>query len=103
MKIYKMPGDIEQTLISSLKKKGYKLTPQRREIIRNLSRDKSHPGTMEILRKTRKIVQRISRSTVYYTLGIMKKGLIRELEYYDMDKRYEIRVSDHINLVSSKC
>jgi Fe2+ or Zn2+ uptake regulation protein len=104
MKKYKKPHDIEQTLISSLQDKGYKLTPQRREIIRLLSRNKSHPGAMEILRKVRKIVPRISMSTVYYTLDMMKKeGLIRELEYYDTDNRYEINVSDHINLVCTRC
>jgi Fur family peroxide stress response transcriptional regulator len=104
MNKYRKPRDIEQTLISSLQDKGYKLTPQRREIIRLLSRSKSHPGAMEILRKVRKGVPRISMSTVYYTLDMLKnEGLIRELEYYDMDNRYEINVSDHINLVCTRC
>jgi Fe2+ or Zn2+ uptake regulation protein len=104
MKKQKKPRDIEQTLISRLRKKGYKLTPQRREIIRLLARDKSHPGAMDILRKVRKTVPRISMSTVYCTLDIMKKeGMIRELEYYDRDNRYDINVSDHINLVCKKC
>ncbi len=104
MKKHKKPRDIEQTLISRVKEKGFRLTLQRREIIRLLSRSKSHPGAMEILRKVRKIVPRISMSTVYYTLDMMKKeGLIRELEYCDMDNRYEINVSDHINLVCTKC
>jgi Fur family peroxide stress response transcriptional regulator len=104
MKKYEKPCDVEQTLISSLQDKGYRLTSQRREIIRFLSRDNSHPGAMEILRKVRKIVPRISMSTVYYTLDMMKKeGLIRELEYYETDNRYEINVSDHINLVCTKC
>jgi Fur family peroxide stress response transcriptional regulator len=104
MKKYKKPRDIEQTLISSLRDKGYKLTPQRREIIRLLSRSKSHPGAMEILWKVRKLVPRISMSTVYYTLDMMKKeGLIRELEYYDMENRYESNIADHINLVCTTC
>jgi Fur family peroxide stress response transcriptional regulator len=104
MKKHKKPRDIEQTLISRVKEKGFRLTHQRREIIRLLSRSKSHPGAMEILRKVRKIVPRISMSTVYYTLDMMKKeGLIRELEYCDMDNRYEINVSDHINLVCTRC
>jgi len=104
MNKYRKPCDIEQTLISSLQHRGYKLTPQRREIIRLLSHSKSHPGAMEILRKVRKVVPRISMSTVYYTLDMLKKeGLIRELEYYDMDNRYEINVSDHINLVCTRC
>ena len=104
MKTDKRPRDIEQTLISSLQDKGYKLTPQRREIIRLLSRDMSHPGAMDILRKVRKTVPSISMSTVYYTLDMMKKeDLIRELEYYETDNRYEINVSDHINLVCTRC
>jgi len=104
MKRNEKPSDIEQTLISSLQDKGYRLTPQRREIIRFLSRDESHPGAMEILRKVRRIVPRISVSTVYYTLDVMKReGLIRALEYYDADNRYEINVSDHINLVCTRC
>ena len=101
---YIKPRDIEHTLISSLRDKGYKLTPQRQQIIRLLSRSMSHPGAMEILRKVRKTVPQISMSTVYYTLDMMKKeGLIRELEFYDMENRYEINVSDHINLVCKRC
>jgi Fur family peroxide stress response transcriptional regulator len=104
MKKHKRPRDIEQTLISRVKEEGFRLTHQRREIIRLLSRSKSHPGAMEILRKVRKTVPRISMSTVYYTLDMMKReGLIRELEYCDMDNRYEINVSDHINLVCTRC
>ena len=80
MKTRKNPRDLERTLISRLKDKGYKLTPQRREIVRLLSSSRSHPAAMEILRKVRKIVPKISMSTVYYTLDMMKKeGLIREL------------------------
>jgi len=98
------PRDTEQALISSLRDKGYKVTPQRREIIRLLARDTSHPGAMDILRKVRKIVPRISMSTVYYTLEMLKKeGLIRKLEYYDRDNRYDINVLDHINLVCTRC
>ena len=104
MKKNKKPSDIERSLTSALRNKGYKLTPQRLQIIRFLSRSKSHPGAIEILRKVRKIVPGISMSTVYYTLDMLKKeGLIRELEYYDMDNRYEMNVSDHINLVCTRC
>jgi Fe2+ or Zn2+ uptake regulation protein len=104
MKKQKKPREIEQMLISRLRDKGYKLTPQRRSIIRLLAGNMSHPGAMDILLKVRKIVPRISMSTVYYTLDMMKKeGLIKELEYYDRDNRYDINVSDHINLVCTKC
>lgn len=104
MKSQGTPREIEQKLISSLREKGYKLTPQRLEIIKLLARDMSHPGAGNILKRVRKAVPRISMSTVYYTLDMMKKeGLIRELEYYDADNRYDINISDHINLVCTQC
>ena len=104
MKKHKKPQDIEQTLIASLRDKGYKLTPQRREIIRILARDTSHPGAMDVLREVRKMLPRISMSTVYYTLDMLKKeGLIQELEFYGTDNRYDSNVSDHINLVCTTC
>jgi Fur family peroxide stress response transcriptional regulator len=104
MKKYPGAQEIERKMISDLREKGYKITSQRLEIIRALARDPSHPAASDILRKVRKIVPGISISTVYYTLDMMKKeGLIRELEYYDMDNRYETNVADHINLVCTRC
>ncbi len=98
------PQDIEQRLIVSLRKKGYKVTAPRREIISVLSRNLSHPGAMDILHKVRKKAPQVSLSTVYYTLDILKKeGLIQELEFYDGDNRYDVNVTNHINLICRKC
>jgi Fur family peroxide stress response transcriptional regulator len=96
--------EIERRLIASLREKGYKLTAPRREIIAILSRDLTHPGAMDILQKVRKKTPQISLSTVYYTLDILKKeGLIKELEFYDRDNRYDVNVEHHINLICRKC
>ena len=104
MKRHPAPQEIEQKLVTSLREKGYKLTPQRLEIIKLLSQDKSHPGAVDILEKVRQKAPKISMSTVYYTLDMLKKeGLIRELEFYEKDNRYDITVSDHINLICRKC
>lgn len=96
--------EIELKLITSLREKGYRLTPQRLEIIKLLSHDRSHPGAMDILQRVRQVAPQISMSTVYYTLDMLKKeGLIQELEFYDRDNRYDVNVSSHINLVCRKC
>jgi Fur family transcriptional regulator, peroxide stress response regulator len=102
----RQPGseEIEQKLVESLREKGYKVTRQRLEIIKLLSCDRSHPGALDIFEKVRQRNPKISMSTVYYTLDMLKKeGLIRELEFYDRSNRYDITVSDHINLVCKKC
>jgi len=96
--------EIKRKLLTSLKEKGYKLTSQRLEIINLLSKETTHPGAMDILKRVRKKAPQISMSTVYYTLDILKKeGLIRELEFYDKDNRYDINISNHLNLICTKC
>jgi Fur family transcriptional regulator, peroxide stress response regulator len=104
MKRYPEPQEIERKLITSLREKGYKMTPQRLQIIRLLSQDRSHPGAMDILQRARKKAPNISMSTIYYTLDMLKKeGLIGELEFYDRDNRYDVNLSNHINLVCRSC
>lgn len=94
----------ETRLLKQLKEKGYKLTAQRLEIIHLLAGDTSHPSAPDVLKRARKRVPKISMSTVYYTLDMLKReGLIQELEFYDRDNRYDINVSNHINLVCKKC
>jgi Fe2+ or Zn2+ uptake regulation protein len=104
MNLSATPEEIEHRLIKRLREKGYKLTSQRLAIISLLARDKTHPGAGDIFRKVRKRVPQISISTVYYTLDMLKKeGLLRELEFYDRDNRYDITVTDHVNLICKKC
>jgi len=98
------PREIETVLQKRLREKGYKLTSQRLAIISLLSKDMTHPGAADILKKIRKSLPQVSMSTVYYTLDILKKeGLIQELEFYDQDNRYDINISNHINLICKKC
>jgi Fur family peroxide stress response transcriptional regulator len=96
--------EIEALIKKGLREKGYKITPQRLAIISLLSKDMTHPGAADILKKIRKSLPQVSMSTVYYTLDILKKeGLIQELEFYDQDNRYDINISNHINLICKKC
>jgi Fe2+ or Zn2+ uptake regulation protein len=104
MKVISTTQDSEVLLRKALREKGYKLTSQRIAIIRLLSKDMTHPGAADILKKIRKTLPQVSMSTVYYTLDILKKeGLIHELEFYDRDNRYDVNVANHINLICKKC
>jgi len=95
---------VKKKLINGLKEKGYRLTFPRLAIIDLLSKEMTHPGALEILEKVRDKAPQISMSTVYYTLDILKKeGLIRELEFYDRENRYDVNVSNHLNLICMKC
>ena len=81
-----------------------KLTRQRLEVISALAEDNSHPSALTLYRMARGKVPTISLSTVYYTLNLLKKHrLIKELEFYDMDNRYEGNTANHLNLICIQC
>lgn len=63
-----------------------------------------HPSALAIFRKARVNAPTISLSTVYYTLTLLKKHrLVKELEFYDMENRYEGNTSHHLNLICLRC
>jgi Fe2+ or Zn2+ uptake regulation protein len=96
--------EVRRRIIEGMKEKGLKLTSQRLVIVDIVAGTKSHPSAADVFAQARKKVPRISLSTVYYTLDILKReGLIRELEFDDLDNRYEGDVSDHLNLVCKGC
>jgi Fe2+ or Zn2+ uptake regulation protein len=96
--------EIRARIIRGMKEKGLKLTSQRLTIIRVIANKNSHPGAADVFSEARKHAPRISLSTVYYTLDVLRRaGLIKELEFDDRDSRYEGDISDHLNLVCRAC
>jgi Fur family transcriptional regulator, peroxide stress response regulator len=93
-----------RSTLDALRQKGIRLTRQRTEIVRVLSHDVTHPSAGTILERARERAPGMSASTVYYTLGLLKKeGLIKELEFYDAENRYESEMTDHIDLICAEC
>jgi Fur family peroxide stress response transcriptional regulator len=81
-----------------------KQTPQRLIVIDILANTKSHPSAQTIFQQARQKAPKISMSTVYYTLNLLKTlRLIKELEFYDMDNRYEANIANHLNLICMEC
>jgi Fur family transcriptional regulator, peroxide stress response regulator len=98
------PNKLREYILHSLKEKGIRLTPQRMEIVSVLTAEKNHPSPSMILRKAKKRIPLMSSSTVYYTLALLKKeGLVKELEFYDMENRYDTVVKDHVDLICEEC
>ena len=104
MKIIRTSEDIKRTLIDTLKKNNLKLTRQRLAIVEVLFNDRSHLSAHAIFEKVRQKVPSISLSTVYVTLNLFKnEGAIKELEFYDMENRYESDVREHLDLICLGC
>jgi Fur family peroxide stress response transcriptional regulator len=103
----RLPYDSEKNrdhIVQSLQNLEFKVTPQREDIIDILARDRSHPGAMAIYRQARKKNPRISLSTVYLTLSLLKElQLIKELEFDERENRYDANTANHVNLVCAGC
>ncbi len=95
----------KKDLISQLKEKGLKITPQRLAIIEALvSNCDNHPGATLIFKEARKKAKSVSLSTVYATLkDFSENGLIKQLEFDRMENRYDLNISDHVNLICKRC
>lgn len=81
-----------------------KLTPQRRTVVDILTQDNDHPSAATIYEAAREKHPKISLSTVYSTLSLLKSlKLVRELEFETMDNRYDMDTGNHLNLICTRC
>ncbi|KUK11347.1 MAG: Ferric uptake regulator, Fur family [Clostridia bacterium 41_269] len=92
-----------QKLIKEFKKKGYKLTPQRRLILEILSKEK-HISAEEIFERIKQSQPNVSFGTVYRNLNILLElGLINQLDFKDGRTRFELNKSHHHHLICLDC
>lgn len=92
--------------IDKLKRGGYKITPQRQEIINCIADGGKHFSAEEIYQTVRQKFANISLDTVYRNLSTLKKlGIIAELNFADGKTRYEPVKEDyhHHHLICIKC
>jgi Fur family peroxide stress response transcriptional regulator len=94
----------DASIIETLRKKGYKATPQRIAICRFALRSRDHPNAQRIYDEVKKIHPTVSLATVYKTLRILtEQGLIQELDLPENQARFDSYVETHINLVCLQC
>ena len=96
-------------LKEDLKKKGYKLTPQRRSIVDTIiDNEGKHLTAEEIYDKVKKSCPEIGLATVYRTILLLEElGVISRLDLNDGCSRYEIVHSNethrHHHLICNTC
>jgi len=96
-------------LKEDLKKKGYKLTPQRRAIVNTIIENEGkHLTTEEIYDEVKKGCPEIGLATVYRTILLLEElGIIYKLDLDDGCARYELahegETHRHHHLVCNVC
>jgi Fur family transcriptional regulator, peroxide stress response regulator len=91
-------------IIETLRKKGYKATPQRIAICQFVLHSRDHPSAQRVYDEVKKVHPTVSLATVYKTLQILKEhGLVQELDLPESQARFDSYVEPHINLICTRC
>jgi Fe2+ or Zn2+ uptake regulation protein len=87
-----------------LRARGNRVTPQRRTILSIIQQQGGHLSADEIYHLARTEVPRLSLSTVYRTLELLKDlDLVSELHLAGDHYRYEVQAGEHQHLVCLSC
>ncbi len=88
-----------------LRKKGLKLTPQRRLIIDILLHDRTHPTVEEVYKKVLETMPEVSRTTVYNTIReMLNLGEVAEVQdLSDGGIRYDTTGEPHHHFFCVRC
>ena len=91
-------------LITALKERDYRLTPQRVELVRLIAVSDGHPSANQFYEKIRLKFPTISQSTVYKTLALLKEmNQVFEIDLRE-DSRYDgNRPQPHPHLICIEC
>jgi Fur family ferric uptake transcriptional regulator len=100
--------EIPGRLQLQLAERGIRMTAPRRAILSVIETATKHLDASQILRKARKVDASVDRSTVYRTLGLLKRqGLIDELDLMHLNGEghyYERKLArDHIHMACLRC
>lgn len=91
-------------LISALKERDFRLTPQRVELVRLIASSEGHPSATQLFAKIKSRFPTMSQATVYKTLALLKEmGQVLEIDLRD-DSHYDgNRPQPHPHLICMKC
>ena len=92
-------------MISNLREREYRITPQRLAILKILAVSEGHPSVEKIYAQVKKNFPTTSLATVYKTLIVMKEiGEVLELGFSDDSNRYDgKRPYPHPHLICIEC
>ena len=91
-------------LIAALKERGFRLTPQRVELVRLIAVSEGHPSAGQLYTKIKRQFPTMSHATVYKTLTLLKEmNQVLEIDLRD-DSHYDgNRPQPHPHLICIKC
>src|SRR5438105_1213327 len=93
-----------EEIISKLKLSGHRITPARSRIV-DLFINSSEPiSAIDLIEAFKKLNIKVNKTTIYRELDfLIEKALIKEIEFGEGRKRYELDTGHHHHLVCLNC
>jgi Fur family transcriptional regulator, peroxide stress response regulator len=92
-------------MIEQLKKRGFRITPQRHAIIKILSVSEGHPTAEQVYERVKEQFPTTSLATVYKTISLLKElNEVLELGFPDAGNRYDgAKPFPHPHVICVQC
>ncbi len=94
-----------ERIIQSLRKKGYRLSPQRLAILKILAQSREHPSVSQIRAMIKAEFSTTSPATIYKNVSLLKSmGEVLELGFGKKGSRYDgYNPHPHAHVICSRC
>ncbi|HEX9774276.1 MAG TPA: Fur family transcriptional regulator [Actinomycetota bacterium] len=92
------------TIVSDLRARGHRLTPQREAIIGAVLKAKGHIVPVELARAVQRRMSAVNPSTVYRTLSLLEDlGVLKHSHLEHGPEYYRATSQDHVHLRCARC
>lgn len=97
--------DFRVHAMAALRAEGYRMTQQRGALLELIARSRGHLDAVALHQLARVVDPRISLSTVYRTLSLLKRhSLVTEVHLNEEHHHYEARIGEaHYHLICREC
>jgi Fur family peroxide stress response transcriptional regulator len=93
-----------ESFLGLCRRRGFKATPQRLEIFRQVAQTEEHPNADVIYERVRKRMPTVSVDTVYRTLAFLEENaLILKVSRLAGSARFDANVRKHHHFVCTQC
>lgn len=91
-------------VLSRLRERGYRVTPQRQAIVEEIMRARGHITPQDVSRRVQRRLPAVNASTVYRTLAVLEEiGVVRHAHLEAGAEYHRADDAGHVHLTCSSC
>ena len=91
-------------VVAQLRRRGYRITPQRQAIIDEVMRTEGHITPQAVARRVQKRMPAVNPSTIYRTLELLEReGVVKHSHLERGAEYHRAGESEHVHLTCSRC